>query len=156
MAGVFANGSKLPHTDILADVIPVLIAETVRWEVEFRCFVLDRQVIDISPYLRFGELARTPEGEWFDERTEAAKIYATSAMADDSFAIPPAVVMDVGVIEGRGWAIVEANAAWGSGIYGCDPANLLKVIRRACVPINRITDADRPWIIARNDQSVNQ
>jgi hypothetical protein len=43
------------------------------------------------------------------------------------------VVLDVGVIGERGWAVIETNAAWGSGIYGCDPKAVLQVIRRACV-----------------------
>jgi hypothetical protein len=37
----------------------------------------------------------------------------------------------VGVIASRGWAVVEQNAAWGSGIYGCDPAAVLAVLRHA-------------------------
>jgi hypothetical protein len=39
--------------------------------------------------------------------------------------------MDVGVIQHRGWAVVELNAAWGAGIYGCDPDEVLEVVRCA-------------------------
>ena len=38
---------------------------------------------------------------------------------------------DVRIIEDRGWAVVEQNAAWGSGIYGCDPEQVLEVLRVA-------------------------
>jgi hypothetical protein len=41
------------------------------------------------------------------------------------------VVVDVGVIPGRGWAAVELNACWASGVYGCDPAAVLGVLRQA-------------------------
>ncbi|HNB74240.1 MAG TPA: hypothetical protein PLS70_24185 [Acidobacteriota bacterium] len=41
------------------------------------------------------------------------------------------MVIDVGVISGKGWAVVEANAAFGSGIYGCDPAQVLPVLAEA-------------------------
>jgi hypothetical protein len=30
-------------------------------------------------------------------------------------------------------AIVEQNAAWGSGLYGCDPIRVLEVLRYASV-----------------------
>jgi hypothetical protein len=41
------------------------------------------------------------------------------------------VVVDVGVIPGRGWAAVEHHACWGSGVYGCDPAAVLGVLRQS-------------------------
>jgi hypothetical protein len=44
-------------------------------------------------------------------------------------------VLDVGIITNRGWAVIEQNAAWGSGIYGCDPVQVLEVIRHAANPI---------------------
>jgi hypothetical protein len=40
-------------------------------------------------------------------------------------------VVDVGRVAGRGWAVVEANPAWGSGLYGCDAARVLPVLRGA-------------------------
>jgi hypothetical protein len=65
--------------------------------------------------------------------------------ADKDVALPPAVVLDVGLIAGRGWAVVEPNAAWGSGVYGCDPAAVLPVLRRASIPRDGLTDADARW-----------
>jgi hypothetical protein len=41
------------------------------------------------------------------------------------------VVIDVGVIPGRGRAAVELNACRGSGVYGRDPAAVLGVLRQA-------------------------
>ena len=128
--GVYA-GPELPQG--YDEDSPVLVAEVVRWEVEFRCFVLDRKVRALSIYLRDGELQRgngftAPEAEF-----ASAEAFANSVLEDRRVDLPRATVLDVGVIAGRGWAVVEQNAAWGSGIYGCDPEQVLEVIRHAAI-----------------------
>jgi hypothetical protein len=45
--------------------------------------------------------------------------------------LPRAVVVDVGLIAGRGWAVIEFNAAWGAGLNGCDPEKVLPAILEA-------------------------
>ena len=150
LAGVFRSGQQLPGEVVLPGRTPVLIAEPVRWEVEFRCFVLDREVVALSPYLRRGELAQSPDRSWEDDRAEDARAFARGVLCDVSVRVPPAVVVDVGIIEGRGWAVIEANAAWGSGIYGCDPAAVLRVVRRACLPQGDVSAADRRWVVERS------
>jgi hypothetical protein len=136
LAKVYDSGSQLPGDSILPAETPVLIAEPVRWEVEFRCFVLDRRVVTVSPYLREGELAQAEDGSWCDPRTEQAQSFAERVLSDPAVEVLPAVVVDVGKISGRGWAVIEANAAWGSGIYGCDPSQVLRVVQRACLRLN--------------------
>ncbi len=32
-------------------------------------------------------------------------------------------------MHGRGWDVVEQNAAWGESLYGCDPIGILEVLR---------------------------
>jgi ATP-grasp domain, R2K clade family 2 len=115
---------------------PVLVAEVVKWESEFRCFVLDRQPMTLSVYLRDGELQR--EQGFASSAVELAEAEATvrSVLADPRVDVPRAAVLDVGVIAGRGWAVVEQNAAWGSGIYGCDPVRVLEVLRHAAVSVD--------------------
>jgi hypothetical protein len=44
------------------------------------------------------------------------------------------VVVDVGFIRDRGWAVIEQNAAWGAGIYECDPLQVLEVLRAVTAP----------------------
>lgn len=149
LAGVFPSGVQLPSEDLLPGTTPVLIAEPVKWEIEFRCFVLEREVVTLSPYLRYGELAQSPEGHWEDERTDPAGEFAQRVLKDGSVNVPPAVVMDIGIIEGRGWAVIEANAAWGSGIYGCDPEAVLRVVRRACLSREQVPATDVPWVVKR-------
>jgi hypothetical protein len=56
------------------------------------------------------------------------------------------VVVDIGRISGRGWAVVEANAAWGSGIYGCNPAMVLPVLAWATCRTNTIAPDDARWV----------
>ncbi len=150
LAGVFHSGQELPGAEILPDTSPVLIAEPVCWEVEFRSFVLERAVRTTSVYLRRGQLAQSEDGSWTDDHVNEARMVAERVVSDPGVALPPAVVVDVGLIEGRGWAVVEANAAWGSGIYGCDPSRVLEVVARACVPFGEVSAADTPWILQRS------
>ncbi len=114
--------------------IPVLVAEVVTWEQEFRCFILDRQIEAISIYLRNGELQRGRDFEASAAELTAASSFVEKLLADKRVDLPRAAVVDVGVIRDRGWAVVEQNAAWGSGIYGCDPVRVLEVLRHAAAP----------------------
>lgn len=126
------SGAELP--DGYDEDSPVLVAEVVRWEVEFRCFVLDRQPRAISVYLRSGEFQRESGFAASPSELAEAESVARAVCQDSRIDLPRATVLDVGVIAGRGWAVVEQNAAWGSGIYGCDPVAVLEVLRHAAVP----------------------
>ncbi|MFD7843425.1 hypothetical protein ACFV4K_10890 [Nocardia sp. NPDC059764] len=64
---------------------------------------------------------------------------------------PLAVVVDIGLIEGRGWAVVEANSAYGAGVYGCDPRRVLDVLARGCVPRSTLSDNDVHWAASAAD-----
>jgi hypothetical protein len=150
-ARVYESGSQLPSEDVLPDSTSVLIAEPVSWEVEYRCFVLERQVLTSSVYLRNGELAQHQDRTWDAPDSEASEALdlARTVLRDPAVRIPPAAVLDVGRIAGRGWAVVESNAAWGSGIYGCNPAAVLRVIQRACIRRNKLNEVDRAWVLER-------
>jgi hypothetical protein len=152
VAKVFASGRELPGETVLPGITPVLVAEPVKWTVEFRCFVLQRKILTLSPYLRQGELAQAADGSWPapTSDTDEALTFAETVLADSTVHLPPAVALDVGIIENRGWAVIEANAPWGSGIYGCDPSEVLRVAERSCVGINRMSPEDKEWIINRN------
>lgn len=146
-AGVYPDGGALPAPGLLPDDTPVLISEPVAWAVEYRCFVAERRVRTASPYWRAGALAQAADGSWPappEERAQALA-FAAQLLAAPAAAMPPACVLDVGLIAGRGWAVVEANSAWGAGIYGCDPAEVLPVLRRAVRPGRALSPEDRPW-----------
>jgi hypothetical protein len=150
-AGVYEAGAKIPTSDYLPDTTPVLASEPVHWSVEYRCFILERQLIAICPYLRDGELCRAEDGSWpapDAERAEATSFIST-VLADSRVHIPPAVVIDVGIISEVGWAVIEANAVWASGMYGCNPTQVLPVLRRASQLRNSVTQADALWLPVR-------
>lgn len=121
------RGAELPPE--FDDLMPVLTSEIVSWEKEFRCFILDRRVVAVSIYLRAGELQRSAGFAQSDEEVAEAAAFLNQVLADPRVDLPRGAVVDVGVITGRGWAVIEQNAAWGSGIYGCDPTAVLEVLR---------------------------
>jgi hypothetical protein len=111
------------------------VAEPVDWLVEYRCFVLEREVVTLSPYRRNGQVIEghadtlgVPALE-----TDAARQFASAVLTSASVACPPVFVLDVGQIVDRGWAVVECNECWASGIYACDPVKVLTTLLRACV-----------------------
>ncbi len=129
---VYANGEELPLVEQIGD-LPVLLSTPVRFRTEIRCFVVDRRVVTCSPYWRDNALARRPDGTWpfvGDERAQA-RAFAEALLSDQTIAVPPAFVLDVGLTEEHGWAVIEANPCWGAGLYGCDPVSVLQAIRHA-------------------------
>ena len=132
-ARVYADGSELPGPEELPDETPVLWSEPVTWELEYRCFVLDRRVVALSPYWRGEQLAQAEDGSWPAPEQHEARAFAEAVLSDPSVDLPAAFVLDVGVIAGAGWAVIEANPAWASGLYGCEPAGVLEVLLGATV-----------------------
>ena len=116
------------------DEMPVLVAEVVTWQKEFRCFVLDRRLRTFSVYLRGGELQQENAFACPEDEESDLRAYVEQLLSDQRVDLPRATVIDVGVIDGRGWAVVEQNAAWGAGLYGCDAAEVLEVLRFATAP----------------------
>ncbi|MDB4778349.1 ATP-grasp domain-containing protein [bacterium] len=150
-AQVYDSGRDLPTFETLPAETPVLISNPVDWTVEFRCFVLNRRLQTLSPYSRNGDLAQGANGDWPASDTEIhqATEFIEQVLADNSVMLPPAVVVDVGIIGDMGWAVVEANPAWGSGIYGCDPLQVLPVLERCSIDSDSLSDGDRRWIPQR-------
>ncbi len=136
-ARVYASGAELPPPGPLPEDLSVLVQEVVSWSSEFRCFVADRKVETLSAYWRDGQPAKTEDGLWVagDADLQDARRFCESLLSDDGVPVPDAVAIDVGVIQSRGWAVIECNAACAAGIYGCDPIAVLRVLRRACNPM---------------------
>ncbi len=112
----------------------MLVSEVVTWEKEFRCFLLDRRLRTFSVYLRAGQLQKESGYAASEEEHAEVRRFVETLLADKRVELPRAVVMDVGVIAGRGWAVIELNAAWGSGVFGCDPVEVLEVLRHTAEP----------------------
>lgn len=85
----------------------------------------------LSIYSRHGELQKHNDYSCDAEELDEASVFVHSVLHDPRVPLPRAAVIDVGRIAGRGWAIVEQNGAWGSGLYGCDPEQVLHVLRHA-------------------------
>ncbi len=94
----------------------VFVSEVVQIAAEVRSFLLDGRVLDASVY----------EGS-------AAKAEAITFIHEVARAVPLpcTVVVDVGLIADRGWAVIEFNASWGAGLNGCDASKALPAILAA-------------------------
>jgi hypothetical protein len=130
----YADPDAAGRENSVHDDEAVLVAEPVTWDVEFRCFVVGREVATLSASRRNGQSNRSDKGRWpvkIDELLGGLS-FARRLLADPAVELPPAVVIDIGHIAGRGWAVVEANPAWCSALYGCEASRVLPVLRRAC------------------------
>lgn len=123
------RGAELPTE--YPDEMPVLVSEVVKWEKEFRCFILNRSLCTYSLYSRFGDLQRETEFASSTEEDQQLEEFLSKLPADSRVDLLAATVVDVGVIQDVGWACVEQNAAWGAGIYGCNPTAVLEVLQHA-------------------------
>lgn len=150
-AKVYDKPEELPGADLVPESTPVLVSTPVEWQLEFRAFVSEGRIRTMSPYLRAGSLAKTDDGDWAatEDEWNAARLFLSTVLADDRIDLPPGAVVDVGLIKDLGWAVVEANPGWGSGIYGCDPAEVCLVARTAIRPMATLSAEDKRWIPPR-------
>lgn len=104
---------------------------------EYRCFIAHGKVEAASLYLSSvpGINDSTVEITWnaqdpaFARRDAAeAAVFAgtvSAALGDEQ---PPGYVLDVGLDTDGNWSVIEANAAWSSNIYHCDPVGAIRAI----------------------------
>lgn len=132
-ARVYTHGGQLDASELYEPALPVLISEPVSFTLEYRCFVLERVVQTFCLYCREGEIAELAADD--DPCAKEVLAFAHRVLGDQRVFLPPAVVLDVGRLDDGRWVIIECNPAWGSGIYACDPAKVLPVLKRACIPV---------------------
>jgi hypothetical protein len=166
-AGVYSDIRDIRTRGRISPESPVLISEPVSWSVEYRYFVLlnerDRNVRSISPmqrgasdviagspYLAFGRPAWKP----FDSKQPTAIPAAGQAVVEALCMamrpdLPPAFVVDVGMIEDVGWAIVEFNPVWSAGLLGADPRAVLRALRRTTRKRHELAAHDVRWVVNR-------
>jgi hypothetical protein len=148
-AKVYRTGAELPSAEYFDDNTPTLLSDPVEWEIEYRCFIAQNQLQTFAPYVRNGETLKDDSDQWqtsAPEDPEAAALIHL-LLADEGVQLPPAIVLDIGRIKGKGWAVIEANPAWGSGIYGNQPAKVLHVLRESCAKSSHLTEALSSWVI---------
>jgi protein-tyrosine phosphatase len=153
-AGIYANASDIRTMRGIDPDTPVLVADPVEWLAEFRCFVREGQVVATSPYLSFGRPFWRAWGEGGEKALPSQNALAVCSrlLSERSVALPPAFVVDVGLIDGRGWAVVEFNPAWCSGLLGADPAAVLPVLERA----SQNGEADAAWVLPRREDVTSR
>jgi len=145
-AGVYDSESLAQASAKLRPGALVHVAEIVEWTVEYRSFVLQGAVHTISPYRRFDRVIEGHRELGAPVReVQEARQFASSVLQSPSVKCPPAFVLDVGYIADRGWAVVEFNECWASGIYACDPPKVLDTLLRACVPSESMAEHEKMW-----------
>jgi hypothetical protein len=149
-AAVRTGRSLIPQAARLPPGLLVHVSEVVEWEAEYRCFTKNKEVMTLSPYRREGVTFSSYKSPLTGPRHEldAASEFAGSLLS--SVACPRAFVLDVGIIRGRGWAVVEPNECWGAGIYGCTPSKILEVLLTATVQRHQATEEDMKWDYAEH------
>lgn len=138
---VYADGSRLPGPDQVDPQTTVLVSDVVECAAEYRLHLLDGRVHTGSQYAEKGTLRLGP-------LSPDALAFGTELLAGHGHTLPTAIVVDVGMVDGR-WAVIEANAAWASGIYTADPQRALDVILRATGRVDDVTSRDRPFLRTR-------
>lgn len=151
-AGIYASARDIRTPRAVDGQSPVLIAEPVEWSAEYRCFVLEGEVAAWSPYLSFGRPIWKPFGQGTLEAQTPANVqsFCERLFSRSGLSFPPAFVMDIGLIDDRGWAVVEFNPVWCSGLLGANPKDVLGVLERACQDLHRLSRADQRWVLKRS------
>ena len=106
-----------------------------------RLFLLDGEVCTGSRYATRGALDVAPLAE--DPLHGEVLAFAGQLAATR---LPSAIVVDVGLLDGGGWAVVEANAAWASGHYACAADAALDVVLHAARPEGEFSTTDRRFL----------
>ena len=118
-AGVYDDhATLLAEVDGLESETLLIVSGIVAFVCEVRCWILGGEVRTLACYEGACDLA-------------AARRFASIVARAPG--VPEVCVIDVGQIGGADgpWAVVEANAAWGSGLNGCDPAEAARCVARA-------------------------
>ena len=135
-AKVYAPGTLIVPESVPLDT-PTLVSEVVDFDLEYRTFVDGKRVRTWSNYICYEHIAdpkfwdMVPMGEERYPQDFVDSFLFDSEVHDWGTVTVPSVI-DVGRIKGKGWAIIETNQAWASGIYGCSPMSVLKVLEQSC------------------------
>ena len=122
-AGVWRSADELSaETKGMERLSPVLASEVVSIQAEARAWLLDGCVRTLAVYEGRGDLA---SGRSFVE--ECAR----------RLPLPETCVLDVALLGGGRWALLEANAAWGAGLNGCEASEAIPCIARATRPAHK-------------------
>lgn len=112
----------------------IQLAPEVRFVTETRFFVAYGCITAYGPY-RINGVIWESEG-WAEQRdglhdAEVQRMcsFVEEMLADPQVDVAPGCTIDVGILEDGTLAVVEANAAWSSGPYDCDPAGVRAAVK---------------------------
>jgi hypothetical protein len=151
-AGIYASQRDIRTISRVGPETRVLLAEPVDWSTEYRCFIREGAIAAWSPYISFGRPTWKPftPGALAEEAPANLSSFCERLFTGSGVLFPPAFVMDVGLIAERGWAVVEFNPVWCSGVLGADPRKVLTVLERACQRERGLRSTDRRWVLNRS------
>jgi hypothetical protein len=129
-AKIYEPGEFQVH-EIIPDDTPVLVSEPVQFDVEYRTFMNGFTVKAWSNYLFYGEINDPRFHHMVNDDQPHPVAFVHDLMLESDLPCEPCVI-DVGIIHGKGMAVIECNQAWASGLYGCDPGGALSVLEAAC------------------------
>lgn len=141
-AQVYDDTSLTEATRALHPDSLVHVGEPVTWTHEFRCFVANQSIQTVNPYVYDGQIVASRDSPAAVPQSELDQVqaFAGRVLTHPGVETPPAFVLDVGLIAGRGWAVVECNECWASGIYDCDPARVLETLLCGSAVIGTLED----------------
>jgi ATP-grasp domain, R2K clade family 3 len=153
-AGVYSSVRDIRAPRGVDPTNPVLLSEPVEWSAEYRCFIKEEEITAWSPYISFGRPCWKPfgKGTLATETPSNLQSFCKRLFSQSGVLFPPAFVMDIGLIDDRGWGVVEFNPIWCSGLLGADPRKVLAGLKRACHDADRLSIGDRRWVIERTIQ----
>ena len=153
-AGIYSSAVDIRAPKGIDAINPVLVSEPVEWSAEYRCFISEGEIAAWSPYISFGRPAWKPfgKGTLATDTPGNLKSFCKRLFSRSGVLFPPAFVMDIGLIDDRGWGVVEFNPVWCSGVLGADPGKVLAVLQRACQDAESVSVGDQRWVVKRPEQ----
>jgi hypothetical protein len=109
----------------------ITILHPVEFTLEYRCFTDGNTVKTWSNYIYNEHLTNPQYWNKIPEYAKEAPYDFVNKLLKEVPGITVPSVVDVGWIKDKGWAIIETNEAYASGLYGCDPVEALLVMSKA-------------------------
>lgn len=138
--GVYHNARDIPLRYV-DENCPILMSSVVSWETEVRLYCLDGKVLTAASYRYIGD---RPE----EQELKEAEEFGNEVLSGFCNDLPSAVVLDVGrITDQEGWAVVETNQAYASGLYeGADPEKFLEIVYRSAGKRDKVSAHDSKFI----------
>lgn len=126
-AKIYEPGEFLPNELIPSDS-PVLVSDIVEWDLEYRFFVNNGEIYTWSNYLFFGEVNDPKYAYMIPGDHIRPELFVKNLLSEIDPV--PGCVIDIGIIHNKGWAVIESNPIWASGIYNCDPTACINAMNK--------------------------